>query len=161
MAVPMGVACNTRTSTLCSESSSGCTSSRLSNTVQTTASRVLPMPMPTATGQGAPEEKLTRKAPMVIAGQRRKPHRNRAATERPEGNQTRVAKPLTAPSDRPSRQVTKYTAARVSSAIPYRRVGTNSTLPPLLCQRTFHCISDLNSVTSPILDYDNLLVYMI
>src|SRR5947209_9885798 len=78
-----------------------------------------------------------------MAGQRRQPHRNRAATERPEGNQTSVAKLLTAPRDRPSRPVPKYTTASVNSVIAYQRAGASPILPALLCRschRTFHFI---------------------
>src|SRR5262249_44922095 len=106
---PMGAANNARTSTSCTEFSAGRTCSRLSSAVQITASRVLPMLMPTATNQGAPAKRLTRKAPRVIAGHRLNPHRNRTVTARPDGNQISVANPLAAPSDKPSRPVPMYT----------------------------------------------------
>src|SRR5215831_6243534 len=93
------------------------------------------MLVPTATNQGAPVRKSTRNAPNIIAGHQADPHRKSAVTARPEGTQTSVANPLTAPSMRPNRPVPTYSAARISSLTTYQPT------PLLEWSKSFRCVS--------------------
>ena len=73
--------------------------------------------MPHATAKGAPAATLTAKAPSATAGHKASPKRKSAASAMPEGGQTSVAKPATAPSRRPRRAVTKY-APKTNATLP-------------------------------------------
>lgn len=63
--------------------------------------------MPKADKGGAPLTRLAKNAPRVMPGQIFEPKINKAAKEIPEGNQIKVAKPLTGLSDSPNLAVIK------------------------------------------------------